>query len=317
MKTALIVGGAGYIGQHLQKELKKNGYIVHVLDKKPVERCMSTKYFDKYIECNILRNSSLYCSLQTNAPDGKYDVCFHLASLIEVGESEKYPTNYYTNNVTGTINLVRNIQPFCNKIIFSSSAGIYDELGNENPKSVYGKTKLFSEKILFDSIKEGMNCVALRYFNVAGADPDFEFGENHCPESHLIPNILTKDDFTIFGNDYDTPDGTCIRDYIHVTDLCIAHIKSAEWLISGNQSAVFDLGSGSGYSVKEVVDAVREVTGLSINAKIAPRRPGDPMVLRCDNSLAEKHLGFKPKYNLNDIIRTAHQWEVIQKRKPT
>jgi UDP-glucose 4-epimerase len=305
-KRALITGGAGYIGHHLQKELKRNGYIVHVLDKN-TSKLITRKYCDKVIECDLTYNVE-------PIRNESYDVCFHLAGFIEVGESETRPYEYYRNNIVSTINLIGALS--CKNYVFSSSAGVYDELGKENPKSVYGRTKLMSEKILFDCVREGISCVALRYFNVAGADPDFEFGECHEPETHLIPNILNQDTFILNGNDYDTPDGTCIRDYVHVSDLAVAHIKAAEWLFAGEGATVFNIGSGTGYSIKEVIKTVESVTGKKINVKVGPRRFGDPESLKCDTQLAERMLQFKPKYNLEDIIISAYQWEVVQQRKP-
>jgi UDP-glucose 4-epimerase len=305
-KRALITGGAGYIGHHLQKELKKNGYIVHVLDK-DISKLITKKYCDKIIECDLsyniepIRNES-------------YDICFHLAGFIEVGDAETRPFEYYRNNIYSTLNLIGAL--YCNNYVFSSSAAVYDELGKENPRSVYGRTKLMSEKILFDCVREGISCVALRYFNVAGADPDGEFGENHSMETHLIPNILTKDTFVLNGDNYDTIDGTCIRDYIHVSDLAIAHHHAAQWLFDGEGSTIFDLGSGGGYSNKEVIRMVEHVTQRPVNVEIGPRRPGDPSILRCNIDRTEKLLRFKPKYNLEDIVETAYQWEVIQQRKP-
>jgi UDP-glucose 4-epimerase len=306
MTKALITGGAGYIGHHLQKELKKNGYTVHVLDR-DINKLVTQKYCDKFIKCDLSRNVDPIRFEQ-------YDICFHLAGLIEVGQSEIYPFEYYRNNIISTINLIGVLH--CKNFVFSSSAGIYDEHGKENPKSIYGKTKLLSETILFDCVREGMNCVALRYFNVAGADPDFEFGESHTPETHLIPNALTKDTFVLNGDDYDTPDGTCIRDYIHVSDLAIAHIRAAEWLFNDGESTSFDIGSGTGYSIGEVIDTIESVTGTKVNVTVGPRRQGDPAVLKCDTQKAKELLKFEPKYNLHDIIKTAYQWEVIQKRKP-
>jgi UDP-glucose 4-epimerase len=317
MKKALITGGAGYIGHHLQKELKKNGYYVIVLDKKSPEQMMTDEYCDHYIHADIRDYENMLYQIKLGemfSDDLSFDVVFHLAGLIEVGESEVNPINYFETNVAGTINTLKLMRQYdCKNIVFSSSAGVYNSSGLELPTSVYGKAKLMAEKIIVASRSEGIESVCLRYFNVAGADPDGQFGENHDPETHLIPNIFNMDVFTIYGSDYDTPDGTCIRDYIHVTDLAIAHVKAAKYV--NQQSGIFDIGSGIGYSVKEIILAVKEVTGKDINVVSGERRSGDPAVLKCDIRDASR-LDFKPKYKLIDIIRTAHQWETIQRRKP-
>jgi UDP-glucose 4-epimerase len=321
MKKALITGGAGYIGHHLQKELKKNGYEVIIMDKKHPSKMMSRKYYDRYIQTDISDYKDITGEIRMEGmfaeKELEFDIVFHLAGLIEVAESQREPISYYENNVVGTINILKLMKEYkCDKIVFSSSAGVYDEDGDVNPKSVYGRTKFLSEEILFDAEKEGIRCVSLRYFNVAGADIDSEFGENHSPETHLIPNILNNEEFTIYGTDYPTWDGTCVRDYIHVTDLAVAHIKAAERLYDGKTSSVFNIGSGTGYSVKDVLSTVEILTGKKINTKYADRRPGDPAFLKCDTEAAEIILNFKPQYGLKDIINTAYRWEVTMKRKP-
>jgi UDP-glucose 4-epimerase len=302
-KRALITGGNGYIGHHLQKELKKNGYTVIVVDRKPVEDLMSDKYCDLYWQHDLTKEPE-------RVPAIKVDVVFHLAGLIEVATGEKEPINYYYNNICATINTLKLMKNYfnCDRVVFSSSAGVYGD-------SVYGRTKKMSELIYSDAYKEGIKSVSLRYFNVAGADIDNEFGENHSPETHLIPNILNSDIFNLYGMDYDTHDGTCIRDYIHVSDLAISHIKADEYLIENNVAENFDIGSGTGYSILEVLKEIEKVTNREYVTVVQSRRPGDPDVLRCDTTRAEQLLKFKPKYNLNDIIRTSYQWEVIQKRE--
>lgn len=313
-KTALITGGAGYIGHHLQKELKLQGYTVIVLDKNPREQMMSQKYCDQYIETDLTNVNRAF----DDTPKLNVDIVFHLAGLIEVEESSRLPLFYYHNNVTSTINLL-NLMQFrlnCDKIVFSSSAAVYGEY-DLNPVSVYGRTKLMAETIMRDAEAEGIRSVALRYYNVAGADFDGEFGENHMHETHLIPKILNNNEFTVFGTDYPTEDGTCIRDYIHVADLAVAHIKAAEWLEDENNvSMPFDIGSGTGYSVSSILSTVEKVTGMTIDITYGDPREGDPASLIAITSPTEKYLKFKPKYNLEDIIKTAYQWEVIQKRKP-
>jgi UDP-glucose 4-epimerase len=302
-KRALITGGNGYIGHHLQKELKNNGYTVIVVDSKPVEDLMSDKYCDLYWQHDLTKEPE-------TVPAIKVDVVFHLAGLIEVGTGEKEPINYYYNNICATINTLKLMKNYfdCDRIVFSSSAGVYGD-------SVYGRTKEMSELIISDAYKEGIRSVSLRYFNVAGADNDGEFGENHSPETHLIPNILNSDIFNLYGMDYDTPDRTCIRDYIHVSDLAVAHIKADEYLNENDTSEKFDIGSGTGYSILEVLRAIEEETKQEYVTMVQPRRPGDPAILKCNTTLAEQLLNFKPKYNLRDIVRTAYQWEVVQKRE--
>jgi UDP-glucose 4-epimerase len=304
-KRALITGGNGYIGHHLQKELKEQGYTVVVVDKKPVEDLMSDEYCDLYWQQDLTK-------WPETVPAIKVDVVFHLAGLIEVGTGEKEPILYYENNICATINTLKLMKEYfdCDKIIFSSSAGVYGQ-------SVYGKTKALCESILEDSAKEGIRSVSLRYFNVAGADMDGEFGENHHPETHLIPNILRLDTFNLYGVDYSTHDGTCIRDYIHVTDLAYAHVKSFDYLESLNiMFDTFDIGSGTGYSVREIIDTTEKITGRKINVVESSRREGDPAKLVAYTERAEEILKFKPKYKLDDIIESAYQWEVIQNRNP-
>lgn len=314
MKKALVTGGAGYIGHHLQKELKKNGYYVIVMDRKHPSQLMATKYCDDYIHTDIRNYDHILDEIEYGKmfDDEKFgfDIVFHLAGSIEVGESEEMPIYYYENNVSGTINILRLMKDYgCKDIVFSSSCAA------ENPESVYGQTKRMCETILADANKEGINSAILRYFNVAGADPDGEFGENHQPETHLIPRILTLPNFTVYGNDFPTPDGTCIRDYIHVSDLAKAHVKAAEFLNENKTSSIFNLGSGSGYSVLDVITMVEEVTGVNFKIKYSDRRPGDPARLVCaDVERSEELLGFKPKYGLEEIIATAYRWEVIQRR---
>ena len=316
MKKALVTGGTGYIGHHLQKELKKNGYYVIVMDRKHSSELMVTKYCDEYLRTDIRNYDHILDEIEYGKmfDDDKFgfDIVYHLAGSIEVGESEEIPTYYYENNVSGTINILRLMKEYgCKNIVFSSSCAA------EYSESVYGRTKRMCETILADAYKEGINSAILRYFNVAGADSDGEFGENHVHESHLIPRILTRNDFTVYGNDFPTPDGTCIRDYIHVSDLAEAHVKAAEFLNENKTPSIFNLGSGTGYSVLDVITMVEEITGINLQIKYSDRRPGDPAKLVCqDVDRSEKILGFKPKYGLKEIISTAYQWEVIQRRTP-
>jgi UDP-glucose 4-epimerase len=316
MKKALVTGGAGYIGHHLIKELKKNGYYVIVMDRKHSSQLMTTQYCDEYIHTDIRNYDHILDEIEYGKmfDDDKFgfDIVFHLAGSIDVGESEQMPIYYYENNVSGTINILRLMKDYgCKNIVFSSSCAA------EKAESVYGQTKQMCETILIDAEMEGINSAILRYYNVAGADPDGEFGENHQPETHLIPRIFTVPNFTVYGNDFPTPDGTCIRDYIHVSDLAEAHIKAAEYLNESKPTRIFNLGSGTGYSVLDVISMVEEVTGVKVEIFYDDRRLGDPARLVCEHvGGSQSVLKFKPKYRLKDIITTAYQWEVKQRRTP-
>ena len=248
----------------------------------------------------------------------------HFAAYAYVGESVEFPMKYYTNNVFNSIQFLNSL--VAHKIpyfIFSSSCATYgnpesipiDENHRLNPINPYGKTKRMVEEILEDLDADGsMKFISLRYFNAAGADPDGEIGENHDPETHLIPLVLDaalgkRKDIKVFGADYDTPDATCIRDYIHVTDLARAHVLALEKLMNGNSSSVLNLGHGQGHSVLEVIEKAQEVTGKKIKAVPADRRPGDPPELVASNEKAAKELGWQPELsNLDDIIKTAWNW---------
>lgn len=317
MRKALITGGAGYIGHHLQKELKRHNFTVIVVDKKPQEELMSDKYLDLYIQGDLTDDAFV-----DSIPKMEIDYVFHLAGLIEVGEAEAEPIRYYQNNLISTINVLKLMKKIkCNKIVFSSSAAVYGRYYDEDPVSVYGRTKLMCENIIRDAEAEGIRSVSLRYFNVAGADPSGEFGENHRPETHLIPRLLTLSDFHINGDDYSTPDGTCVRDYIHVSDLAVAHIKAAWYL--GHSTGVsrhFNVGSGSGYSILQIISALNEfydsIGHKPVSYSVGPRRPGDPASLVAEVSRAKQFLDFVPNYGIEDIIATAYQWEVVQQRSP-
>ena len=312
MKTALITGGFGYIGSHVTKALKKAGWRTIVVDTKSIPQ--SHEYTDMFYPCDIRAPELSFLFSKV-----KIDTVFHLAGLIEVGTSEKYPSEYYDVNVAGTINLL-NVMAIHNvkNIVFSSSAGVYGS-GNEKfletdstiPTSVYGRNKLMCEQIIADMQKENINSICLRYFNVGGADPDGEMGENHEPETHLIPRILQNlNNFTLYGNDYETPDGTCIRDFIHVSDVADAHVASAEYLLKHQKSDIFNIGSGTGYSNKQIVDTIEKVTGQKVNITYGPRRAGDPAKLVANISKAQELLPFTPKFSLEYIISTAYDWHL-------
>ncbi len=251
------------------------------------------------------------------------DAVIHFAAYIAVGESMKVPELYFQNNTSGSLSLLTAMQKVgIGKIVFSSTAAVYGmparvpilESEPYAPVNAYGETKVMVEKLLywFDQI-HGMKSVCLRYFNASGADPAGRSGEDHDPETHLIPllfrAIQTGKPVTIFGDDYDTPDGTCIRDYIHVTDLARAHIAAVEWLFGGGESKKYNAGTGHGFSVKEVLRAVEEVTGQKVPFKVGPRREGDPPLLVADSSLLQRELGWKPEYSdLHTIVETAWAW---------
>ena len=312
MKTALITGGFGYIGSHVTKALKKAGWRTIVVDSKSTPQ--THEYTDMFYPCDIRAPELSFLFGKV-----KIDTVFHLAGLIEVGTSEKCPSEYYDVNVAGTINLLNEMAiHHVKNIVFSSSAGVYGS-GNENfletdstiPTSVYGRNKLMCEQIITDMQKENINSICLRYFNVGGADPDGEMGENHEPETHLIPRIFQNlNNFTLYGNDYDTADGTCIRDFIHVSDVADAHVAGAEYLLKHQKSDIFNIGSGTGYSNKQIVDTIEKVTGQKVNITYGPRRAGDPATLVANISKAQELLPFNPKFSLEYIISTAYDWHL-------
>lgn len=306
-KTALITGGSGYLGNHLAKQLSINGWEVITLDLKTC----TNKYVDSHFRGDV-RNADLLMQIFESY---NVNTVFHLAGRIEVGESFKQPTLFYDVNVGGTCKLLHMMKIYgVENIVYSSSAAVYkqqnrnlketDEIANNSP---YGTTKLAAEWAIRDS---GLNFMIFRYFNLAGADLDGEFGESHNPETHLIPRILQNlNNFQIYGKDYFTPDGTCIRDYVHVSDVAAAHVDGANCLAAGGQSAVLNLGTGVGYSVLEIIAKIEEVTQQKITYQILPRRPGDPTRLVADITLAEKVLTYRPKHDIMSIIKTAHNWE--------
>jgi UDP-glucose 4-epimerase len=255
-----------------------------------------------------------------------FDAVMHFASFIQVGESVQHPDKYYRNNVTYTLGLLEAMRAQgVNKFIFSSTAATFgepqytpiDERHPQQPINPYGRTKLMVEQALVDYDKAyGMKSVCLRYFNAAGADPEGQLGERHDPETHLIPLVLQatsgrRPHISVFGRDYDTPDGTCIRDYIHIQDLCSAHWLALQSLMNGADSQAYNLGNGNGFSVQEVIDTAEQVTGRKIPVVDAPRREGDPARLVADSTRARKQLGWQPQYvDLATIIEHAWKWEM-------
>jgi UDP-glucose 4-epimerase len=315
----LIVGGAGYIGAHLNKEISKKGYETIVFDN------LSYGHED-FVKWGIFERGDLGNIDEIRKVFKKYDIqaVMHFAAFTYVGESVVDPQKYYTNNVRNTLNLLQvMLEEKVKYFIFSSTCATYGnpvqipitESHPQNPINPYGRGKLMVEQVLKDySNAYDFKYVSLRYFNAAGADPESEIGENHDPETHLIPLVLDaasnkREDIKIFGTDYDTPDGTCIRDYIHVTDLAAAHILALEYLKNGGESDFFNLGNGNGFSVKEVIDTARKITGKQIKEEEAERRPGDPPILIGSSQKAMEILKWKPKYHdLSKIIETAWNW---------
>jgi len=319
MKNILVIGGAGYIGSHMCKYLAKNGYQPIVLDNL-VHGHREVVRWGPFFEGSMADSNLL------NHIFSKYTILavMHFAAFCYVGESVTKPGKYYRNNVAATIALLemmveKNIFNF----IFSSSCATYGEPVEipiteqhpQNPINPYGRSKLMVEQILDDFRKAyGVHYVSLRYFNAAGADPDGELGEDHRPETHLIPLVLLtalgqRESLNIFGDNYSTRDGTCIRDYIHINDLAQAHFLALERLINHIPGGQYNLGSGDGYSVKEVIELAGKITRKSIPSRIIERRPGDPAVLISSSNKANKELGWKPQFSdLNTIIETAWKW---------
>ena len=316
----LVLGGAGYIGSHTSLELIKRGHDVVVVDN------LVTGYQKAVPEKAVFYNGDIRDIefLDNLFKIEKIDAVIHFAAYSLVGESVTNPLKYYDNNLYGTkVLLEAMIKNNVNKIVFSSTAATYGEPENipilesdrTCPTNPYGETKLAMEKMFHWASKaHGLNYVSLRYFNACGADATGQIGEAHNPESHLIPLVLQvpngkRESVSIYGTDYDTPDGTCIRDYIHVTDLAQAHILAVEYLANGGASDIFNLGNGVGYSVREVIETARSVTGHPIPAIEVPRRSGDPARLVASGEKAKKILGWEPKIKqLDEIIASAWKW---------
>jgi len=315
----LIAGGAGYIGSHANKLLTERGYETVVLDNLVYGHRESVRW-GQFAEADLSDID------QIRAVFRKYPIeaVMHFSAYAYVGESVTDPEKYYYNNVANTLNLLKVMREFkVGYFVFSSTCATYGvpqqtlltESHPQVPINPYGETKLMVERILRDySVAYGLNYVALRYFNAAGADVDAEIGEWHQPETHLIPLVLDaalgrREAIDIYGTDYPTPDGTCVRDYIHVTDLSDAHILALEYLKKGGASTAFNLGNGTGFSVRQVIETVEQVTAKKIAVREVPRRPGDPPVLVGSNALARETLGWEPRlHELPVIIETAWKW---------
>lgn len=320
----LIVGGAGYIGSHTNKVLHKRGYDTVVFDNLIYGHKESVKW-------GILEIGDMADGKRLEEVFYKYPISavIHFAAYAYVGESVQEPSKYYQNNVCNTVKLLDLMRKHgVNEIVFSSTCATYGipvkmpitEDMPQKPINPYGATKLMVERIMADYHQAyGLNYCCLRYFNAAGADPEGEIGESHTPETHLIPLVLDaasgiREYISIFGTDYPTEDGTCIRDYIHVTDLADAHIKALEYLKKGRKSTCFNLGNGNGDSVAHVIDVVKQVTGKQFIVKKEERRPGDPPVLIGSTTKAEKILGWKPEYSAIETI-VEHAWKWHENRK--
>ncbi|MBL4648029.1 MAG: UDP-glucose 4-epimerase GalE [Gammaproteobacteria bacterium] len=321
MKNILIVGGAGYIGTHKVVCLLEQGYHPIVLDN--VTTGHQKNILGGQFIAGDCGNKTLLDKIFT---EHAIDAVMHFAAYSQVGESVQAPQKYYQNNVANTLTLLdAMLAHHVKHFIFSSTAAIFgepqyipiNEQHPKNPLNPYGRSKWMVEQVLQDyDAAYGLKSVCLRYFNAAGADPQGRIGECHEPESHLIPLVLQtaagkREQITIFGDDYATADGTCIRDYIHVTDLCDAHWLALQQLLLTKHSAVYNLGNGDGFSVKEVIASAKQVTGRNFNVAIAPRRPGDPARLIADARQAQQALSWQPRYaDLASIIAHAWQWEM-------
>ncbi len=324
-KTILVVGGAGYIGSHMALCLRRAGYQPIVLDN------LSTGHREAVLDSELLVGdiadtdfvSDLFAKYQ-------FAAVMHFASFIEVAESIRLPIKYYQNNVTATLNLLavmlaHNVKNF----IFSSTAAVYGEpksrLINEThplaPINPYGRTKWMVEEMLKDFARsDDLSYSILRYFNAAGADPEGRIGECHEPESHLIPNVLKvaagkRKEIIINGDRYPTLDGTCVRDYVHVVDICNAHLMALQAMLKGRKNLICNLGTGKGHSVMQVVQAVRKITGHAVPATIGPSRPGDAAFLVADSAYAQQELQWKAKYSDLETIIT-HAWQFMRKKIP-
>ncbi|MEM7590012.1 MAG: UDP-glucose 4-epimerase GalE [Cyanobacteria bacterium P01_A01_bin.83] len=321
-QTILVTGGAGYIGSHAALALTKAGYEVIILDNLSYGH---QEIVDDVLQVKlVIGDTSDRDLLDKLFSYHQIDAVMHFAAYIAVGESVAEPGKYYSNNVASTLNLLESMLAHdINKIVFSSTCAVYGmpqevpmtESHPHNPLSPYAASKDMVERILADfDTAFNLKSVAFRYFNACGADPGGLLGEDHTPETHLIPLALLtalkkREQLYIFGTDYDTPDGTCVRDYIHVNDLADAHVLGLKYLLDGGKSEVFNLGNGNGFSVREVIETAREVTGLDIPAVESDRRPGDAPILVGSSDKVRKLLGWNPNYaDLKLIIDHAWQW---------
>ena len=318
MSTILVTGGAGYIGSHMLPALRRLGYRPLVFDNLSEGHRQAAGETELVIG-DLNDYGALRALMRANRPLA----IVHFAAACSVGESVTNPMRYYESNFVGTANLVKAaFETGVPRLIFSSTAAVYGEPDSTpitedhdtRPINPYGRTKLGAEQMLRDySAAYGLRHVIFRYFNAAGADPGGGLGEDHRPETHLIPLALRAivdpdEPLQVFGDDYPTPDGTCIRDYVHVLDLVDAHMRGIDYLLQGGDSDVFNLGTESGYSVRQVLKEVEGVTGEEVPHEIAPRRPGDPTALVASNRKAAERLGWKPEHDLESVIQSAWDW---------
>ncbi|WP_212522854.1 UDP-glucose 4-epimerase GalE [Actibacterium sp. MT2.3-13A] len=319
MKHVLVTGGAGYIGSHACKVLRAAGYVPVTYDN------LSTGWADA-VKFGPLERGELTDRARLDEVFARYQpaAVMHFAALSQVGEAMREPGKYWHNNVTGSLSLIEAaVAAGCLNFVFSSTCATYgdqdgvvlDENSAQMPLNAYGKSKRAIEDMLVDfEASHGLNSVIFRYFNVAGADPEGEVGEFHRPETHLIPLMLDAIDgkrpaLTVFGTDYDTPDGTCIRDYVHVMDLVDAHVLGVKWLEDGKGSRVFNLGTGKGFSVFEVIENSRAVTNRAVPYEVGARRAGDAVRLVSGSTRAESELGWRPaRSNMETMIADAWRW---------
>jgi len=323
MNHVLVTGGAGYIGSHACKALAAAGYVPVTLDNLSYGHRSAVRW-GPFVHGDILDRAALDAALRAWKPVA----VMHFASLIFVGESVTQPGKYYRNNVAGTLNLLEAMRDQgVDQLVFSSTCATYGvpesmpitEDHPQRPINPYGESKLMAEHLMRDfGAAHGLRTICLRYFNAAGADPEGETGEAHDPETHLIPLVLdaaagVRPDVTVFGDDYPTPDGTCIRDYIHVTDLAQAHVLALQALQAGAPSAAYNAGNGKGFSVRQVLDTVEQVTGRKAPVRFGPRRDGDAVALVGDASRIRSELGWQPQHaDLGEIIETAWRWHQRQ-----
>jgi len=326
-KTVLVVGGAGYIGSHMVRALVEDGFRdVVVFDNLSTGHRWSVPEGVDFVEGDLGSASDL----ETLFAGRRVDTVMHFAASSLVGESVRDPLKYWDNNVSACVRLLRAMGSHgVKKLVFSSTAAVYgepertpiEETDRKEPTNPYGQSKLAIERMLGDVSRAGViSYVALRYFNACGAHPSGEIGECHDPETHLIPNILKAasgetDAVSVFGEDYDTPDGTCLRDYVHVGDLVRAHLKALEYLEEGGASDAFNLGNGDGYSVRQVIEAVERVTGRLLRVNVDARRPGDPAKLVASSGKALKVLGWKPEIGIEEIVGNAWAWHSRQRER--
>lgn len=323
----LVTGGAGYIGSHCVMALLEKGYNVVIFDNLStghIETVENLKQYGKveFVQGDLLNKQDLDKIFENR----QIDAVIHFAAVALVGESVENPQKYYVNNVCGTVNLLgKMLENNVKKIVFSSTAATYgepnyipiDENHPQNPINPYGMSKLMIEKIMDDYSKAyDLRSVRLRYFNVAGADSRSRVGEWHDIETHIIPNVLKSTfaggkQFKMFGNDYNTKDGTCVRDYVNVEDLAQAHLLALNYLNNGGETNFFNLGTKDGNSVKEVFEACKRVTGKDIPVEVCPRRAGDPASLVANNTKAKQMLGWEPTKTLDDSIESAYKWEKV------